>query len=143
MNDNDNAAKTGYIDRAALPTDQLDWGVIKWLVTPDQPGGANHTLGEVVVLPARGHDRHNHPDAEEVLYILSGVGKQMVNDEAPYEVRAGDVIYIPKGMFHSTMNTGWEPMRLLALYNPGGSEKALQELPDFRRLAPGEPPRLG
>ncbi len=143
MSDNGTTAKTGYIDRAALTTDQFDWGIIKWLVTPDQEGGANHTLGEVVVLPGQGHDRHNHPDAEEVLYFLSGVGLQMVNDGEPYEVRAGDVIYIPKGMFHSTMNTGWEPMRVLALYNPGGSEKVLRELPDYRQLAPGESPKLG
>jgi hypothetical protein len=40
----------------------------------------------------------------------------------------------------STLNTGWEPMRVLALYNPGGSEEALKELPDFKELAPGTAP---
>ena len=34
-------------------------------------------------------------------------------------------------MFHATVNRGWQPLRLLALYNPGGAEKALRELPDF------------
>lgn len=135
--------RAGFVDRMDLPTDQYDWGIIKWLVTPDQPGGADLTLGEVVVLPGQGHDRHNHPDAEEVLYVLSGVGLQMVDDGEPYQVQAGDVIYIPKAMFHSTMNIGWEPLRVIALYNPGGSEKALRELPDFRQVAPGEPPTFG
>lgn len=135
--------RAGYIDRTTLPTDQYGWGIIKWLVTPDQPGGADLTLGEVVVLPGVGHDRHNHPDAEEVLYVLSGTGLQMVDDGEPYEVRAGDVIYIPKGVYHSTHNTGWEPMRVIALYNPGGSEKELRTLPDFRHVAPGETPTLG
>lgn len=139
----DQRTREGYIDRESLPTDQYDWGIIKWLVTPDQPGGAGLTLGEVVVLPGVGHDRHNHPDAEEVLYILSGVGLQMVDDGEPYEVRAGDVIYIPKAVFHSTKNIGWEPMRVIALYNPGGSETEMRGLPDYREVAPGEAPKLG
>ena len=42
---------------------------------------------------------------------------------------------MPTAMFHSTVNTGWQPLRLLALYNPGGAEKALRELPDFREGA--------
>jgi len=135
-------ARTGLIDRNAIPTDQLSWGIIKWLVTPDKDN-ADHTLGEVVVRPGLGHDRHNHPNAEEVLYILSGTGLQMVDDGEPYEVHAGDVIYIPRGVFHSTKNVGWETLRLLALYNPGGSEKDLQSLPDYARLDPGETAKLG
>lgn len=136
------ATRTGFIDRNILPTDQLSWGIIKWLVTPDKDN-ADHTLGEVVVRPGLGHDRHNHPNAEEVLYILSGTGLQMVDDGEPYEVHAGDVIYIPQGVFHSTKNIGWETLRLLALYNPGGPEKDLRSLPDYARLEPGETPTLG
>jgi oxalate decarboxylase/phosphoglucose isomerase-like protein (cupin superfamily) len=40
-------------------------------------------------------------------------------------------------MFHSTRNTGWQTMRLLAVYNPGGPEKALEELPDFQEVPAG------
>jgi oxalate decarboxylase/phosphoglucose isomerase-like protein (cupin superfamily) len=45
-------------------------------------------------------------------------------------------------MFHSTLNTGWGPLRLLAIYNPGGSEKDLEGLPDFREYPAGTAPRL-
>jgi hypothetical protein len=31
-----------------------------------------------------------------------------------------------------------EPLRLLALYNPGGAERALIDLPDYRSTAPGQ-----
>ena len=31
-------------------------------------------------------------------------------------------------------------MRLLAVYNPGGAEKVLEGLPDFRELAAGQAP---
>lgn len=126
------------IDRAALPTHSFAWGAIKWLVSPSTTPGAQMTFGEVLLLPGKGHERHNHPDAEEVLYILSGEGEQMVNDEAPFPVRAGDVLYIPAGVFHATINTGWEPVRLIAVYNPGGTELALRDLPDHRETPAGE-----
>ena len=122
------------VDQTAKPVQSFDWGVIKWYVTPDDTEGANLTFGEVVLLPGKGHERHNHPDAEEILYVLAGEGEQMLDDggENSFPIKAGDTIYVPTAMFHSTVNTGWQPLRLLALYNPGGSEKALRDLPDFR-----------
>ena len=98
------------------------------------------SFGEVALLPGMGHDRHNHPGSEEILYVLSGEGLQMVGDEDPFPVRAGDTIYVPLGVFHSTMNTGWAPLRLLAIYNPGGPEKDLEGLPDFQEVAAGKAP---
>ncbi|MUL43701.1 cupin domain-containing protein [Streptomonospora sp. PA3] len=120
----------------------FDWGSAKWYVQPDAVPGAGLSFGEVVLNPGRGHDRHNHPDAEEVLYVLSGTGRQMVGDEEPFDVSAGDVVYVPRAVFHSTVNTGWAPMRLIAVYNPGGEEAALRSLPDFAAVPPGEVPRV-
>jgi oxalate decarboxylase/phosphoglucose isomerase-like protein (cupin superfamily) len=128
------------VDPNAIPTQTFDWGAIKWFVTPELTEGAGITFGEVVLQPGRGHDRHNHPESEEILYVLSGEGEQMLDDREPFDVKPGDTIYVPTGVFHSTRNTGWEPMRLLALYNPGGPEKVLEGLPDFRQVAAGSVP---
>lgn len=135
-------AQAAIIDRVALPTYTFDWGAAKWLVSPSNRPGAQLSFGEVMLLPGKGHDRHNHPDAEEVLYILSGEGEQVIDDGEPFPVRAGDVLYIPTGVYHSTLNTGWEPIRLIAIYNPGGSELALRELEDFREVPAGKNPGL-
>ena len=129
-----------HIDPAELSTQTFDWGAIKWLVTPDRTKGASMTFGEVILLPGLGHDRHNHPTSEEILYVLSGEGMQMLDDGEPFPVKTGDTIFVPTAMFHSTRNTGWEPMRLLAIYNPGGPEKVLEELPDFREVPGGSAP---
>ncbi len=126
------------IDANNLATHSFDWGVIKWFVSPEQTPGAKLTFGEVVLLPGQGHVRHNHPQSEEILYVLSGVGEQMVDDKPAFIVRAGDTIYIPTAIFHSTVNTGWEPLRLLALYNPAGAEHALLSLPDYRSTPAGQ-----
>ena len=128
------------VDPNAIPTQTFDWGAIKWFVTPEVTAGAGITFGEVVLLPGRGHDRHNHPESEEILYVLSGEGEQMIDDGEPFPVKPGDTMYVPTGVFHSTRNAGWEPMRLLAFYNPGGPEKVLEGLPDFRQVAAGSLP---
>ena len=61
----------------------------------------------------------------------------MIDDKPPFDVRPGDTIYIPSAIYHSTINSGWEPLRLLALYNPGGAERALLDLQDHRVTAAG------
>lgn len=123
-----------------VPTMTFDWGSIKWLVTPSGVPGAGSTLGEVIVNPGRGHARHNHPGAEEVIYVISGEATQMVDDKDPFTVREGDAVHIPKGVWHSTHNTTWRPLRLIVTYTPGGEEKALEGAPDFRFLDTGAVP---
>lgn len=128
------------VDPHDLPTQTFPWGAIKWLVSPARNEGAGFSFGEVILLPGKGHERHNHPGTEEILYILSGEGTQMVADGEPFPVRAGDAIYIPTSAYHSTINTGWEPLRVLAIYNPAGPEKDLESLPDFQQFAPDTGP---
>ena len=131
------------IDAGSVPTQTFEWGAIKWLVTPDSIEGAGLTFGEVLLLPGQGHARHNHPESEEILYVLSGGGEQMLEhggQEAWFPVAAGDTIYVSTAQFHSTVNHGWQPMRLLAIYNPGGAEGALTGLPDLQQLDAGEMP---
>jgi oxalate decarboxylase/phosphoglucose isomerase-like protein (cupin superfamily) len=66
----------------------------------------------------------------------------MVDDSATQKVRPGDTVFIPKGAFHSTINTSYEPMVILAIYAPAGAEDVLKTLPDFQEVAGGEAPPL-
>ncbi|GAA5103564.1 hypothetical protein GCM10023319_71540 [Nocardia iowensis] len=129
-----------HCDPNTVATMVFDWGSIKWLVTPDIINGASSTLGEVVINPNKGHDRHDHPDSDEILYVVDGEGRQTVGDSDEFAIKAGDAVWIPRGTLHSTYNTGWRPLRLVATYTPGGAEAALRGLPDFVELAPGEFP---
>lgn len=130
------------VDPATLPTLTFEWGVIKPLVATENTESPAMSLMHVVLLPGEGHERHNHPGSDEILYILSGRGEQMVDDTDTFPVGPGQVVFIPQGAFHSTVNVGWEPLALLAIYAPAGAEEALKELPDHREVGPGEAPRL-
>jgi len=95
----------------------------------------------VTLEPGKGHQRHNHPGAEEILYVIEGEGIQMVDlgNEERQTVRAGTMIHIPADIYHETINTGDRPMKLLAVYSPPGPESLLLSLPGCRI----EPPLAG
>lgn len=123
-------------------TNLFDWGRIKWRVSPDVEKGASLTAGDVVVFPNKGHDRHNHPDADELIYVVSGNGEQMIDDKEPFPIAAGAMFYIPRGIFHSTVNIGWDNLVLLVVYTPGGAERALRGLSDFSEIPAGTIPGI-
>lgn len=131
---------TTHTNQQDLATETFTWGSIKWGVTAEQFPGAPITVGEVVINPTKGHDVHTHPEADEVLHVIEGEGVQTVGDSGEFEVRAGDSIYVPRGTEHSTFNTGWRQLRLLAIYSPGGAERALRAAPDYRVLDAGVAP---
>lgn len=133
-----------FISPEDVETQVFDWGTIKWLSEVRVTGGTKCTGGLVILDPGKGHLRHNHPGSDEILYILSGEGDQMVEDDhgepMNRHVRAGDAVFIPEGIYHGTENTGWEPMRIFAVYAPGGPEAILRGLPDCRIVPAGEVP---
>lgn len=120
----------------------FDWGRLSLTVGPEVNGAARFSGGVVDLPPGQGHTRHNHPDAEEIIFVISGDGEQMVEDEqgnpVTRKVGPGCTCFIPESRFHSTLNTGKAPMQLFVVYSPAGPELALRELPDFRLIPAGE-----
>ncbi len=111
--------------------DQLvfDWGKLNFLSDEPTTGAKSFSFGLVELAVGKGHTRHNHPGVDEVIYVVSGEGDQMLDDKEPIRVRAGDSIWIPKDIFHSTINRGNEPMQLIVVYSPAGAEQALRQDP--------------
>jgi oxalate decarboxylase/phosphoglucose isomerase-like protein (cupin superfamily) len=118
----------------------FNWGVVKILSEPAVTNAERFSFGMVVLAPGKGHERHNHPGSEEIIFVMSGEGEQMVDDQPPIHVRPGASIYIPADVYHSTLNTGWEPLRLLVAYSPAGPERLLREIPGCQVVPPGQLP---
>lgn len=120
-----------FIEPADVETQVFDWGRLSWLSEPRTTGTERFSAGLVVLEPGKGHVRHNHPGVEEILYIIDGVGIQMVEIEGrPVEkkVTAGMMVHIPPDVYHSTVNIGEGPMRLFAVYSPPGPEALLRQM---------------
>jgi len=120
-----------FVEEADVETQVFDWGRLIWLSEPRVTQAERFTAGVVVMDPGKGHDRHNHPGYEEILYILSGKGRQVVEPESgrvEREVGPGVLVHIPPGVYHSTVNTGTETMRVLVVYAPPGPEAELRKM---------------
>lgn len=126
------------VDRFAF-----DWGHLSVTCGPAVSGATRFSAGLVHVPPGQGHARHSHPGCEEIIQVLEGLGRQMVEDAegrpVTREVRAGCTVFVPEGRFHSTLNAGDAPLRLFVVYSPAGPEELLRDLPDFRLELAGEP----
>lgn len=114
----------------------FNWGKLSMTVAPETNGATKFSGGVVDLPPGQGHSRHNHPGAEEIIFVISGQGQQVVEDPdgspITQDVGPGCTVFVPESRFHSTLNTGSEPMQLFVVYSPAGPELVLRELPDFR-----------
>src|SRR5215831_15194056 len=115
------------------PAGTLSWGRIKFLSEPQLTNAQHFSVVHVTLESGQGHVRHNHPGSEEILYVLSGEGEQMVETDLEenggkpefFNVKAGDLVHIPASVFHQTINKGSTAMELLAVYSPLGPEAFL------------------
>ena len=132
-----------FIHPSDVETMVFDWGTIKWMSEPRVTKTRGFSMGVVLLQPGKGHERHNHPGVEEILYIVSGRGNQMidVDGEKWRPISEGDVVHIPADIFHASINTGWEPLKMVAVYCPPGPEALLRTLPGVRLIPPGDLPR--
>lgn len=81
---------------------------------------------------------HRHHDEDEYTFVLSGlIGAVIGGQEAFGE--PGDLIFKPRGQWHTFWNAGDEPCRILEIISPAGFERFFDELVDMGGAATAEP----
>ena len=56
-------------------------------------------------VPGASFPFHSHP-GEEIIYVLEGILEYQVAGSPPVKLKAGDVLFVPAGAFHSARNVG-------------------------------------
>ena len=80
----------------------------------------------VVEIRPGGHaDKDVHPDADHVYYCLSGYGYQIL-DGVRYDIGPGDVLFVPRGVYHEIYLTGQETLRMIVTFSPCREAKRKQ-----------------
>ena len=82
------------------------------LLSKENTGTENLTVGYTVVYPGSRTGGHAHPEVEEVYHITKGKGRMLI-DDTEFEVTAGDTFWVRPGAFHTTFNTGADPLEYL------------------------------
>ena len=97
---------------------------------PARPPGTNRTdlqrhdlsvagwetlQAKVDFAPGSSFPKHSHP-GEEIIYVLQGTIEYEVDGKGSITLRAGDVLFVPAGVFHGARNAGDTPAAELATY---------------------------
>ena len=89
---------------------------VKWLVTDAHLGSRSCVLGRTVFPPGSHHGAHNHPNAEEALYVVRGRGETL-DGNTWYPMGPEDVVFTPVGVPHGFRNpSATEPCETLWTY---------------------------
>ena len=123
--------KMTFVRSVDVETQVFDWGKLNWLSEPLVTMAERFSCGLVSLEPGKGHARHNHPYSEEILYVIEGTGMQTVELTSGIlekEINTGELVHIPTAVFHSTINSGDGPMKLIAIYSPFGPEAELRRM---------------
>jgi hypothetical protein len=60
---------------------------------------------------------HKHLQHTENVVVLEGTG-QMQLGEKNFEIKKGDVVFIPKNTVHAVRSTGKQPLKILSVQSP-------------------------
>jgi mannose-6-phosphate isomerase-like protein (cupin superfamily) len=77
--------------------------------------GPETHIDAVLVPPGGEIGPETHTDADETLVVVTGVGEAELDGERT-PVRAGSVVFIPRGTPHNVHNAGTAPLRLYAVH---------------------------
>ncbi len=102
-----------------------DWGSLTWMANEELTQTAGITLGRTVIRPGKCNPRHCHPNCEEVLYLMKGQLRHSVGDRL-IDMRAGDTISIPAGVYHNAVNTGTEDADMIVAFSSGKRDFQLE-----------------
>lgn len=95
----------------------LDGSMVTELVRPERGGSRNVSVAEAVIEPGQGTLPHDHPESDEVYYILNGKGVVSLGENL-HQVEPGSCAFIPAGQVHSVRCEGSEPLRILCICSP-------------------------
>lgn len=60
---------------------------------------------------------HKHVSHTEQVYVLDGIGEMLIG-EKKFNVKKGDIIFIPKNTVHALINTSSVPIKVISIQSP-------------------------
>jgi mannose-6-phosphate isomerase-like protein (cupin superfamily) len=93
--------------------------ISRLLLSGHNVGAKNASMGVNVTAVGSMIPNHKHEDSEELMYIVSGHARLVIEDgQEVYEVGPDTAIYSPIGVTHRLENIGDTELKLVWVYSP-------------------------
>lgn len=105
-----------------------------------------HSQLVVMTIPPDGEiGEEVHPDTDQILTFVSGVGEARIEGEKK-AVAQGDLVCVPAGTRHNFVNTGPNPLVLYTVYGPpehsaDAVHKTKEDADEAEESGEDEPPK--
>ena len=73
------------------------------VISPEDTDSGKLTAGFTAIYPGCLTNGHEHPEYEEIYLITKGQGIAIIGKEE-FAIKAGDIFYVPFGLFHKVVN---------------------------------------
>jgi quercetin dioxygenase-like cupin family protein len=110
--------KLPIVDENSVKALDLPGRHLRWLVTKETVNAQHCSMCVIQVAPGETvRPAHSHPNGEEVIYIVQGAGRVMIEGVVE-PVKAGSIVLFPQGKIHMLQNNGTEEMKVACFFAP-------------------------
>jgi quercetin dioxygenase-like cupin family protein len=115
---------------------------VRFMIDGEDAGGGFSLVEHPMPPRALAAPLHRHNREDEYSYVLEGKVGALLGEEVLIG-GPGDLIFKPRGQWHTFWNAGDEPARLLEIISPAGFERFFEELVDLGGVAQADPETMG
>ena len=115
---------------------------VRFMIGGAESGGGFSLVEHPMPPRALAAPLHRHSREDEYSFVLEGRVGALLGDEVVYG-GPGDLIFKPRGQWHTFWNAGDDAARLLEIISPAGFERFFAELIELGGVAQAGPEQLG
>jgi quercetin dioxygenase-like cupin family protein len=106
------------VDEKSVEAIDLPGRELKWIVTGETTGARHCSMCVIRVQPGQTvRPAHSHPNGEEVIYIIQGSGRVMIEGLVE-PVHEGCAVLFPQRSVHMLQNSGNVEMKVACFFAP-------------------------
>ena len=106
------------LNESEVPEEEQPGRFMRWLANEGSLPAKNLSVCLIRVMPGETvRPAHSHPHSEELIYIINGSGKVMIENEVGI-VSAGSTVLFEQGKIHMLKNTGDIEMKVICFFAP-------------------------
>ena len=115
---------------------------VRFMIDGAETGGGFSLVEHPMPPRALAAPLHRHNREDEYSFVLEGRMGALLGEEV-LEAGPGDLVFKPRGEWHTFWNAGDEPARILEIIAPAGFERFFEELVDMGGVANAAPEQVG